>query len=104
MRTRIIFLSDDILTTHRNGPSEIHITGTLKDWTVIDELKHINARTLLLNGRYDEAQDLAMQPFFDIIPRVKWFQFAESSHMPQYEERELFLKVVGDFLTADKSA
>ena len=45
-----------------------------------------------------------MQPFFDIIPQVRWFQFAESSHMPQYEETELFLKVVGNFLTADKPA
>ena len=87
----------------RNGPSEMFIVGTMKDWTVIDELHHINASTLLLNGRYDEAQDIVVQPFFDLIPRVKWFQFAESSHMPHHEERELFLKVVGGFLTAAKS-
>ena len=80
------------------------VIGTLKEWTVIDQLSRINASTLLLNGRYDEAQDIAMQPFFNLIPRVKWFQFAESSHVPQYEEKELFLTVLGGFLTADQSA
>ena len=87
----------------RNGPSEMFVIGTMREWTVIDEIHRINASTLLLNGYYDEAQDIAVQPFFDLIPRVKWFQFAESSHMPHHEERELFLKVVGEFLTADQS-
>jgi len=83
-----------------NGPSEMHIVGTMKDWTVIDELHRIKASTLLLNGRYDEAQDIVVQPFFDLIPRVKWYQFSESSHMPHHEEPEKYLQVVGHFLTA----
>ena len=55
-----------------------------------------------MNGRYDEAQDSVVEPFFKEIPsKVKWFTFAESSHMPQYEERALYMQRVGDFLTAD---
>ncbi|KAF8900835.1 proline-specific peptidase [Gymnopilus junonius] len=70
------------------GPSEFFITGTLKDWSVIEEELHkITVPTLLLNGRHDEAQDSAMIEFFTRLHNVKWVQFAESSHMAQYEER-----------------
>ena len=85
----------------RNGPSEFHIVGSLKEWTIIDRIHLINIPTLLLNGRYDEAQDSVVEPFFKHISKVKWFTLAESSHMPQYEERELYMERVGSFLTQD---
>lgn len=83
----------------RNGPSEFHITGSLKEWSIIGELHKITVPTLLLNGRYDEAQDSVVKPYFDELEKVKWFTFSESSHMPQYEEREKYMQIVGDFLT-----
>lgn len=64
-----------------NGPSEFFITGTLKTWSIIEELHKIAVPTLLINGRYDEAQDEVVEPFFERIPKVKWFRFAESSHV-----------------------
>lgn len=82
----------------RWGPSEFFVSGTLKNWTVLDELHKISVPTLLLNGRYDEAQDSAMLPFMTRIPKVKWVQFAESSHMSQFEERERFMHIVGTWL------
>ncbi|KAF4622284.1 hypothetical protein D9613_009034 [Agrocybe pediades] len=80
------------------GPSEFFITGTLKEWSVIDEVSKISVPTLLLNGKYDEAQDGVMMDFFTRVPKVKWVQFAESSHMAQFEERERFMYVVGTWL------
>jgi L-proline amide hydrolase len=32
---------------HRNGPSELTLTGSLKGWTVLDRLKDIEAPTLV---------------------------------------------------------
>ncbi len=55
--------------------------------------------TLLLNGRFDEANDACVAPFLDRLPKVKWYQFTESSHMPQWEERDHFMKIVREFLT-----
>ncbi|KAI9867769.1 MAG: hypothetical protein M1830_005745 [Pleopsidium flavum] len=81
-----------------NGPNEFYITGSLKDWSVVDEVHRITAPTLLINGYYDEAQDSVVRPYFRGIPHVKWVQFAESSHMPQLEERDKYMQVVGDFL------
>ncbi len=88
-----------MLAHTRNGPSEFHITGSLKEWSIIDDLHKIAVPTLLLNGKYDEAQDSVVQPYFRAIHKVKWYTFAESSHMPQYEERERYVQMVGDFLT-----
>ncbi|KAI6129813.1 Alpha/Beta hydrolase protein [Pisolithus croceorrhizus] len=38
-----------------NGPNEFFIMGSLKTWSIIDELHKISVTTLLINGRYDVA-------------------------------------------------
>ena len=67
----------------------------------MNDMHKINIPTLLLNSRYDEAQDSVIEPYFKGLSKVQWFTFAESSHMRQYEERALYMQRVGDFLTAD---
>ena len=67
----------------------------------MDEVHKIIAPTLLINGKYDEAQDSVMEPFFKSIVNVKWERFAKSSHLPQLEEPEKFLRVVGGYLTGN---
>lgn len=83
----------------RNGPNEFTITGPLKHFNIIKDLHKITAETLLTNGRWDEAQDNILMPFFVHIPKVKWVQFADSSHTAHLEETERYLMVVGTFLT-----
>ncbi|KAL8894180.1 MAG: hypothetical protein Q9207_008538, partial [Kuettlingeria erythrocarpa] len=82
----------------RNGPSEFTVTGSLKKWDIRPSLHHIKIPTLLLNGRYDEAQDEVVEPYFRAIGKVKWYRFAESSHTPHLEERKEFMEVVAGFL------
>lgn len=78
--------------------------GNLKTWDVKPELGKIQVPTLLINGKFDEAQDVVMAPFFKGIPSpVKWVRFAESSHLPHLEETEDFILVLGKFL-ADEEA
>ena len=67
----------------------------------MDDLHRINASTLLINGRYDEIQDIAVAPFFEHIPKVKWVTLEKSSHMGQFEEREKYLEVLARFLLSD---
>jgi len=62
----------------RNGSTEFQVIGTLKDWNIIEELHKISVPTLVTNGRYDEATDTVVYPFFKNIPRVKWVQFSVS--------------------------
>ncbi len=83
-----------------NGPSEFHVIGTLREWSVIDRLDQVSVPTLLVSGEYDEATPATMQPFADRIADVRWEIFSQSSHMPHVEEEERFLSVVGEFLQA----
>ena len=39
-----------------NGPSEFTVTGTLRNWDVMDRLGEIAVPTLLVGGRYDECR------------------------------------------------
>jgi L-proline amide hydrolase len=81
-----------------NGPSEFHVTGTLRDYSVIDRLASIAVPTLLISGCYDEAGPAVVQPFQDHIPDVRWVMFEESSHLPHLEEPERFFRTMIEFL------
>ncbi|KAF9815664.1 hypothetical protein IEO21_04454 [Rhodonia placenta] len=80
------------------GPSEFNVEGTLRTWSIVDIVHNITAPTLLINARDDTAQDIGLLPFFRQVARVKWVQFARSSHLPCFEEKERYLDVVADFL------
>uniref|UniRef100_UPI0031D4E373 proline iminopeptidase-family hydrolase n=1 Tax=Klebsiella sp. TaxID=576 RepID=UPI0031D4E373 len=86
-----------------NGPTEFHVIGSMKAWTIIDRLPQIEVPVLLISGRYDEATPAVVQPFMDHIPDARWVIFEASSHMPHVEERELCMKTVSDFLARSTS-
>ncbi|MXF46415.1 proline iminopeptidase-family hydrolase [Raoultella sp. Lac2] len=86
-----------------NGPTEFHVIGSMKAWTIIDRLPQIEVPVLLISGRYDEATPAVVQPFMDYIPDARWVIFEASSHMPHVEERELCMKTVSDFLARSTS-
>ena len=81
-----------------NGPSEFHVIGTLKDWSIEEHLGEIKVPTLLLSGRYDEATPAIVETIHQGISGSTWVLFEDSSHMPHVEETERYLEVVGDFL------
>lgn len=60
---------------------------TLKNWTAIDVLRTIKHLTLLMNSAHDKAQGVCALAFFLQIPKVEWVQYADSAHMPFFEER-----------------
>lgn len=87
----------------RYGPSELFVTGSLKDWEGYSVAHKIDAETLLINGRYDEVQDVAIAPWFHRIRKVKWVQLEKSSHMGHFEERDRYMQLVGAFLENDEA-
>lgn len=88
---------DNTVYRNMNGPTEFHVIGTMKDWTLEDRLSRIQAPTLVVSGRYDEATPLVVKPYVENVPNNKWVLFEESSHMPHVEERDLCMKTVSDF-------
>ena len=87
-----------------NGPTEFHVVGTIREWSIIDRLALVAVPTLLITGRYDEATPATMRPFFDNISDVSQVDFENSSHMPHLEEPERFDTVMRQFLTRTESA
>ncbi|MXS20186.1 proline iminopeptidase-family hydrolase [Pseudomonas oryzihabitans] len=81
-----------------NGPTEFHVIGSLRDWSVIERLGRIQVPTLLISGRHDEAMPACVEPFDRLIPDVRWRIFENSSHMPHVEEREACMATVAIFL------
>ncbi len=99
-RTFDAIADDPTVYTTMNGPSEFHVVGTLKNWTIEDRLDRIAVPTLLITGAHDEATPLTQRPFLDRIPDVRQVVFPDSSHMPHVEERDATMRVVRDFLDA----
>lgn len=84
----------------RYGPSELYVSGSLRNWTCISKLSKIKVPTLLINGAQDEAQDVAIQPFFDHITQVKWITLDNAAHFSHVDQRESYMKHLGAFLRA----
>ncbi|KAI1146039.1 Alpha/Beta hydrolase protein [Nemania diffusa] len=80
------------------GPSELYISGSLRGWTCIPELRGIKVPTLLINGSEDEAQDVAMQAFFDHIQKVKWVTIDGAAHFAHVDKRARYMEHLRSFL------
>lgn len=98
-RTFAIMDEDNTVYRNMNGPTEFHVIGTMKDWTIEDRLHLIDAPTLKISGKYDEATPLVVKPYVEKVRDCEWALFENSSHMPHVEEKELCLKTVSAFLS-----
>jgi L-proline amide hydrolase len=81
-----------------NGPSEFHVIGSIRDWQAKDRLGEIGAPALIVSGRHDEATPALQHTLRDGIPGAEAVLFEDSSHMPHVEEREAYMRAVGDWL------
>jgi proline-specific peptidase len=79
------------------GPTEFTVTGTLKEWDVIDRLGEIELPTLITSGRYDECTPALVEPLHEGIAGSEWVLFEDSSHTAYLEEPDHFLQVVRGF-------
>lgn len=98
-RTFAIMDEDNTVYRNMNGPTEFHVIGTMKDWTIENRLDRIEAPTLLISGKYDEATPLVVRPYLERVPGCEWVLFENSSHMPHVEEKQLCLATVSTFLS-----
>jgi len=80
------------------GPSEFYVTGTLKEWDIVDWLGEMCVATLVMSGRYDEATPAITETVHRGIPGSERIIFENSSHMPHLEETEQYMWVLTDFL------
>ena len=82
-----------------NGPSEFHVIGALKDWSVEDRLGEIRVPTLVTSGRFDEATPAIAEVVHRGIVGSEWVVFESSAHSAHAEEPERYRAVLDAFLT-----
>lgn len=80
------------------GPSEFQVTGTLKDWDIVNRLCEIAVPTLVIGGRHDEATPAIMEAVHRGILGSELIIFENSSHMPHLEEPKRYMQVLEQFL------
>ena len=97
-RTFATMDEDNTVYRNMNGPTEFHVIGTMKDWTIEARITPIKQPPLLISGKYDEATPLVVKPYVDRVKGCEWVLFENSSHMPHVEEKDLCLKTVSGFL------
>ena len=90
--------NDGFVYNVMNGPSEFHVIGKLKDWTIRDRLHEIRVPALLLSGAHDEATPAIVGEVATRIPNAAWIVFEQSSHTPHLEEPAAFEAAVNGFL------
>jgi proline-specific peptidase len=86
-----------------NGPSEFTITGSLRDWDVMDRLGEIEIPTLLIGGRYDECRPAHLEEMHCRIPGSEIAIIENASHLCFAEQPAEFMMLVNSFFDRTKS-
>ena len=81
-----------------NGPSEFHVTGNLRHWSVVDRLSEIRAPTLVVTGEHDEATRAINKTVADGIPGAESVIYPGASHMAHVEDTEGYVRLLDGFL------
>ena len=87
-----------LLLLHILRPSQFLAYSILEGWSIEDRLDEIRTPTLVVNGKYDIAQDDVTRAYAENILGARWIRFEESSHTPHFEERKRYMHEVGAFL------
>lgn len=95
------YISKPVYNT-MNGPNEFTIIGNTRYWDITAKLEKIEVPTLVTSGRYDEVSPKVARSIHNGIKDSKLVIFQKSSHLPMWEERERYIKVVTDFLGSTK--
>ncbi|KAL2063351.1 hypothetical protein VTL71DRAFT_5156 [Oculimacula yallundae] len=89
---------DDTVSMTMSGPNEFKFRGVLKNWSAAEAARGIEVPTLVINGVNEGTSDESIKPFVDGIKNVQWVKLQNSTHCPQYEEKDNYLTVVSGFL------
>jgi L-proline amide hydrolase len=90
-RAFALMLEDPTVYGTMIGPSEFHVTGSLKDWDITERLGEIATPALLISGLHDEATPRIVEEVHRRVEGSTWELFESSSHTPHLEEPERFL-------------
>jgi proline-specific peptidase len=80
------------------GPSEFHITGSLRDWDLSERLGEIQQPTLVIGGEHDEATPTITEALHRGIPHSEWVLFEGCSHLTHLEQPDAYRTLLEEFM------
>ncbi|MEE1920801.1 proline iminopeptidase-family hydrolase [Pseudomonas sp. 148P] len=84
------------------GPNEFLYTGNLKDWNRLKEMADFHMPVLITTGQHDELTPACAMRMKLAVQDAELHVFANSSHMPFYEEPTAYFPVLLDFLQRNR--
>jgi proline-specific peptidase len=82
-----------------NGPSEFHVTGTMREWDVTGRLGEIRAPALVVTGEHDEATPAINRTVTEGIPGARSVILPGCSHMAHVEDPEGYIRLLDGFFS-----
>jgi L-proline amide hydrolase len=82
-----------------NGPSEFHVTGTLRHWDITGRLGEIGVPTLVVSGEHDEATPAINRTVSEAIPGARSVVLPGCSHMAHVEDPEGYVRLLDGFFS-----
>jgi L-proline amide hydrolase len=86
-----------------NGPSEFHVTGNLREWSVVDRLGEIRVPTLVVTGEHDEATPAINRVVAEGISGAESVIYPGASHMAHVEDTEGYVRLLDGFMSRVES-
>lgn len=82
----------------RLGPDEFEMTGSLANFTAVNDIQKITAKTLVVTGVNEGSDHEESIRIFKQINDCRHVQFEGSTHFPHLEQRREFMDLIGEFL------
>jgi len=83
------------------GQADYHVTGTLKDWDIFDELERIRIPTLVLGGEFDECVPSHLADIASRIPVSEHVTQPGAAHMGYLEKNPLrreYISIIQNYM------
>jgi len=92
--------ANEDIYNYMQGPSEFTITGTLKTYNATPFLKSVKVPTLFTVGEFDEADPPTIRRHAAMTPGAKVQVIPGAAHMTTWDNPEVMLKIVRNFLAS----
>jgi L-proline amide hydrolase len=83
-----------------NGPSEFHVVGTIKDWSIVDRLGEIRVPTLVVTGEHDEATPAINATVTSGISGARSVILPGRSHIAHAEDPDAYVALLDEFFSS----
>jgi proline iminopeptidase len=82
------------------GPSELGISAEAKlaQWSRFDELSSIEVPTLVIGAGYDTMDPAHIEKMAERLPRGRYLNCPEGSHLSMYDDQRTYFSGLVDFL------